>query len=52
MMEAFTAFRKENIYTKSLVREPEGQISLGSHRYTWKDTIKIYPKEVGWGGVD
>jgi len=51
-VEAFTTFRKENICIKSLVREPKGKISLGSHRYTQKDTIKKNPKEVGWGGVD
>jgi hypothetical protein len=51
-VEAFTTFRKENICIKSLVREPKGKISLGSHRYTQKDTIKKNPKEVEWGGVD
>jgi hypothetical protein len=29
MVEAFTIFRKENIYTKNLVREPEAKIPLG-----------------------
>ena len=25
---------------------------LGRHRCRWKDNIKIYLKDVGWGGLD
>jgi hypothetical protein len=47
MVDAFTTHRKENICIKSLVTEPEGRISLGSHGYMSKDITKIDPKEAG-----
>jgi hypothetical protein len=36
-----------------LVGKPEGMRSLGRHRRTQKDNIKMYLREVGWGhGLD
>jgi hypothetical protein len=35
-----------------LVGKPEGRRPLGRPRYRWKDNIKMYLQEVGWGGAD
>jgi hypothetical protein len=35
-----------------LVGKPEGRRSLGRHRYTWEDNIKIDLGEKGFGDVD
>jgi hypothetical protein len=35
----------------TIVRKPEGNRPLGKPRLRWKDNIKIYPKEVEFGGV-
>jgi hypothetical protein len=32
-----------------LVGRPEGRRPLGRPRRKWKDNIKMYPQEVGWG---
>jgi hypothetical protein len=37
---------------KILVGKPEGKRPLGRPRRRWVDTIKIYVKERGWGGMD
>jgi hypothetical protein len=39
-----------NIY-RVLVGKQEGKTTLGRPRCRWKDNIKIYLKEMGWGGV-
>ena len=33
-----------------LVWKPEGRSPLGRARRRWKDNIKVYVKEIGWGG--
>ena len=35
-----------------LVGKPEGKRSLGRHRRSWEDNIKIDLQEVGCGGMD
>jgi hypothetical protein len=35
-----------------LLGKPEGKIPLGRPRRRWKDNIKIYLREIGWGGMD
>jgi hypothetical protein len=37
---------------KFVVGKPEGKRPLGRPRRRWKDNIKIYLQEVGWGGLD
>jgi hypothetical protein len=34
------------------VAKPEGKRSLGRPRRRWEDNIKMYLREMGWGGVD
>jgi hypothetical protein len=34
------------------VEKPERNRSLERQRRRWKDNIKIYLREVGWGGMD
>jgi hypothetical protein len=34
-----------------LTGRPEGDRSLGTPRHRWKDNIKIYLREIGWGCV-
>jgi hypothetical protein len=31
---------------------PEQKRPLGRHRYKWEDSIKMDPREIGWGGMD
>jgi hypothetical protein len=33
-----------------LVAKPEGMRPLGRARHRWKDNIKVYVKEIVWGG--
>jgi hypothetical protein len=35
-----------------LIGKPEGKRPLGSPRHRWVDNIKIYVREIGWGGVE
>jgi hypothetical protein len=35
-----------------LVRKPEGKRPLGRPRHTWINNIKMYLREIGWGGMD
>jgi hypothetical protein len=35
-----------------LVGNPERRRPLGKPRRRWEDNIKIYLREVGWGGMD
>jgi len=35
-----------------LVGTPKGKRPLGRPRHRWEDNIKIYPQEVGCGGMD
>jgi len=35
-----------------LVGKPERKGSLGRHRCTWKDNIRMDLREIGFGGVD
>jgi hypothetical protein len=34
------------------VGRPEGRRPLGRPRHRWEDNIKMYLKEVRWGGMD
>jgi hypothetical protein len=34
------------------VGNPEGKRSLGRPRRRWVDNIKMYLREIGWGGMD
>jgi hypothetical protein len=34
------------------VGNPEGKRPLGRQRRRWVDNIKIYLREIGWGGMD
>jgi hypothetical protein len=34
------------------VGNPEGKKLLGKPRHKWGDNIKIYLREIGWGGMD
>jgi hypothetical protein len=40
-----------NMY-RVLVGKPEGKRPLGRPRRRWKDGIRIYLRETGWGSVD
>jgi hypothetical protein len=31
---------------------PERKRQLGSSRCRWVDSIKMYPREIGWDGMD
>jgi hypothetical protein len=35
-----------------LVGMPEGKRPSGRRRRRWEDNIKIYLREIGWGGMD
>jgi hypothetical protein len=35
-----------------LVGNPEGERQLGRPRRRWVDNIKVYLREIGWGGRD
>jgi hypothetical protein len=37
---------------RALVGKPEGRRQLGRPRHRWEDNIKMYLREVGWGGMD
>jgi hypothetical protein len=43
--------KKRNAYGV-LVGKPEGQRQLGRSSITWKDSMKIYLKEMGCEGMD
>jgi hypothetical protein len=32
--------------------KPEGKRPLGRPRRRWKDNIRMYLREIGWGGMD
>jgi hypothetical protein len=42
---------KRNAYG-ILVGKPEGKRPLGRPRPRWMDNIKMYLREIGWGGID
>jgi hypothetical protein len=42
---------KRNAY-RTLVGKPEGKRLLGRRKHAWEDNIKLYLKEIGWGGID
>jgi hypothetical protein len=37
---------------RTLVRKLEGKRPLGRFRNRWVDNIKMYLREIGWGGMD
>jgi hypothetical protein len=37
---------------RDLVGKPEGRRPLGRPRRRWADNIKMYLREIGWGGAD
>jgi hypothetical protein len=41
---------KRNAY-RILVGKPEGKRPLGGPRYRWMCNIKMYLREIGWGGM-
>jgi hypothetical protein len=43
--------RGRNVY-RVLEEKPEGKRPLGRPRSRWDDGIKMYLKEIGWGGVE
>jgi hypothetical protein len=43
--------RKE-IHIRFSRKYPERNRSLGKHRHSWEDIIKIDLKEMGWGNTD
>jgi hypothetical protein len=42
---------KRNAY-RILVGNPEGKRPLGRRRRRWEVNIKMYLREIGWGGMD
>jgi hypothetical protein len=42
---------KRNAY-RALVGKPEGKRPLKGPRHSLKDNIKMYLREIGWGGMD
>jgi hypothetical protein len=34
------------------VGKPEGKRPLGRPRHRWVDNIKMYLRDIGWGGMD
>jgi hypothetical protein len=42
---------KRNAY-RILVGKPEGKRPLGRPRRRWEDNIKMYVREIGWGGMN
>jgi hypothetical protein len=42
---------EKNAY-RILVGKPEGKRPLGRPRRRWVDNIKIYLREIGWGGME
>jgi hypothetical protein len=42
---------KRNAY-RILVGKPEGKSPLRTRRRRWEDNIKMYLREIGWGGMD
>jgi hypothetical protein len=34
-----------------LVERPGGRRPLGRPRHRWDDNVKVYVKDVGWGGM-
>jgi hypothetical protein len=42
--------RTEKTY-RVLLRKPERK-TLGIPRHRWRDNIKLYVREIGWGGMD
>jgi hypothetical protein len=42
---------KRNTY-RILVGNPKGKGPLGRPRRRWEDNIKMYLRELGWGGMD
>jgi hypothetical protein len=43
--------KKRNAY-RILMGEPEGKRPLGRPRCRWEDTVRIYLREIGLGGMD
>jgi hypothetical protein len=41
---------KESKVYRVLVGKPEGKMPLGRPRRRWKDRIRMYLREIGWGG--
>jgi hypothetical protein len=42
---------ERNVY-RVLMGKPEGKRPLGRLRLRWKDGIRLYLREIGWGSVD
>jgi hypothetical protein len=42
---------KRNAY-RNLVGKPEGKRPLGRPRRRWEDNIRMYLREIKWGGMD
>jgi hypothetical protein len=42
---------KRNAYRIS-VGKPKGKRPLGRPRRRWEDNIRMYLREIGWGGMD
>jgi hypothetical protein len=42
---------RRNVY-RILVGKPGGKSPLGRPRHRWEYRIKMYLREIGWGGMD
>jgi hypothetical protein len=42
--------KKRNAY-RILLGKPEGKRPLGRPRLRWENSIKVYLREIGWGGM-
>jgi hypothetical protein len=43
---------KEEKFILGLAGKPEGKITFGKDRHTWKGNMKMDHKEIGWEGID
>jgi hypothetical protein len=44
--------RQKSKAYRALVEKPEGNRPLGRLRHRWVDNIKMYLREIRWGGMD
>jgi hypothetical protein len=48
----YLLYLKDEISYTGLVGRSHGKRPIGRHRHRWENSIKLYYKEVGWGGMD
>jgi hypothetical protein len=49
--ESFGTYGERRGTYKALVRKPEGRRPLERPRHRWENNIKMYLREIGWGGA-